>query len=73
MAGDIGHGLTSDMTASDAASPPRPMQLVLDLDGFEGPIDLLLSLARDQRTRSEPGAHFIQHQRWFLLPLSSMR
>lgn len=49
MAGDIGHGPISDMTASDASPPPRPMQLVLDLDGFEGPIDLLLSLARDQK------------------------
>ncbi len=31
--------------------PPRraPRQLVLDLDGFEGPIDLLLTLARDQK------------------------
>ncbi len=27
----------------------RPDQLVLDLDGFEGPIDLLLALARDQK------------------------
>ena len=24
-------------------------QLLLDLDGFEGPIDLLLTLARDQK------------------------
>jgi segregation and condensation protein A len=29
--------------------PPRPEQLVLDLDGYEGPIDLLLSLAREQK------------------------
>lgn len=27
----------------------EPLQLVLDLDGFEGPIDLLLALARDQK------------------------
>ncbi len=27
----------------------EPQQLVLDLDGFEGPIDLLLALARDQK------------------------
>src|SRR5437660_1771697 len=27
----------------------RPQQLVLDLDGFEGPIDLLLTLAREQK------------------------
>ena len=28
---------------------PGPAQLVLDIDGFEGPIDVLLSLARDQK------------------------
>lgn len=28
---------------------PVPAQLVLDIDGFEGPIDVLLSLARDQK------------------------
>ena len=26
-----------------------PEQLVLDLDGYEGPIDLLLALAREQK------------------------
>jgi segregation and condensation protein A len=29
--------------------PAPPEQLVLDLDGYEGPIDLLLSLAREQK------------------------
>src|SRR5262250_1070630 len=29
--------------------PSRPEQLVLDLDGYEGPIDLLLTLARAQK------------------------
>ncbi len=29
--------------------PRAPEQLVLDLDGYEGPIDLLLSLAREQK------------------------
>jgi segregation and condensation protein A len=29
--------------------PGAPEQLVLDLDGYEGPIDLLLSLAREQK------------------------
>ena len=37
----------------DVEAPPsglrEPQQLVLDLDGFEGPIDLLLALARDQK------------------------
>ena len=32
-----------------AAFEPRDGTLVLDLDGFEGPIDLLLSLAREQK------------------------
>src|SRR5262245_65669450 len=27
----------------------EPVQLVLELDGYEGPIDLLLSLAREQK------------------------
>jgi segregation and condensation protein A len=30
-------------------APAPPVQLVLDLDGYEGPLDLLLSLARDQK------------------------
>lgn len=35
----------------DVPGPPRrdPVQLVLDLDGFEGPIDILLTLAREQK------------------------
>ncbi|WP_445600372.1 segregation and condensation protein A [Azospirillum sp. A39] len=34
----------------DAGRPaPAAEQLVLDLDGFEGPIDMLLALARDQK------------------------
>ena len=28
---------------------PKQLSLFLDLDGFEGPIDLLLQLARDQK------------------------
>jgi segregation and condensation protein A len=32
-----------------ADQPARPIQLVLDLDGFEGPLDLLLMLAREQK------------------------
>lgn len=39
-----------DLGAADLRAPIRvPVQLVLDLDGFEGPLDLLLSLARDQK------------------------
>src|ERR1700685_743510 len=32
-----------------AADAPRETALVLALDGYEGPIDLLLALARDQK------------------------
>ena len=41
----------TDEVAIFEEDPPRRMarQLVLDLDGFEGPIDLLLTLARDQK------------------------
>lgn len=39
----------ADDFAADAPPRLRPDQLVLDLDGFEGPIDLLLALARDQK------------------------
>lgn len=38
-----------DDFAEAAPAPSRPAPLVLDLDGFEGPLDLLLSLARDQK------------------------
>ncbi len=34
---------------SRGEGPSRPEQLVLDLDGYEGPIDLLLALAREQK------------------------
>jgi segregation and condensation protein A len=30
-------------------TPPPPQQLILDLDGYEGPLDLLLTLAREQK------------------------
>ena len=33
----------------EARAHVEPVQLVLDLDGFEGPLDVLLSLARDQK------------------------
>ena len=38
----------SDLVEEDGVASGEA-QLVLDLDGFEGPIDLLLSLARDQK------------------------
>lgn len=34
---------------SDLDDPPGPEAFVLDLDGYEGPIDLLLALAREQK------------------------
>ncbi len=40
---------TAQQFMDDAAPPRAPVQLVLDLDGFEGPLDLLLTLARDQK------------------------
>ncbi len=45
-------GFPPDVFEADpdgAPSPPEGGQLVLDLDGFEGPLDLLLALARDQK------------------------
>lgn len=33
----------------ERAGEPREGELVLDIDGFEGPIDMLLALARDQK------------------------
>ncbi len=48
QAADIGN--EGQGAAVDAPERVRmPVQLVLDLDGFEGPLDLLLSLARDQK------------------------
>ena len=37
------------MTEASRFPPPRSEQLVLELDGYEGPIDLLLTLAREQK------------------------
>ena len=52
-------GKKTDKKAEATAEPPPPepaaddlpasAQLLLELDGFEGPIDLLLTLARDQK------------------------
>src|SRR5204863_6029134 len=36
-------------TCASRVPPSRSEQLVLDLDGYEGPIDLLLTLAREQK------------------------
>ena len=50
-----GIGETMGETGAEAFDAPAPQvanddnELVLDLDGFEGPIDVLLNLARDQK------------------------
>jgi segregation and condensation protein A len=36
-------------TSASAADPPVSLGFVVDLEGFEGPIDLLLALAREQK------------------------
>src|SRR5579883_3254229 len=43
--------MMSGETAFDAApaQPRPPGELVVDLDGYEGPIDMLLTLAREQK------------------------
>ncbi len=38
-----------DETPVYASSVPKGQQLVLDLEGYDGPIDMLLGLARDQK------------------------
>ena len=44
--------MTADITFDDTDSqsaPERQLGLFVNLEGFEGPIDLLLSLAREQK------------------------
>lgn len=41
--------VTFDAAATMPEGAGEPVQLTLDLDGFEGPIDVLLNLARDQK------------------------
>ncbi|WP_416898222.1 MAG: segregation and condensation protein A [Minwuia sp.] len=41
--------MTPPAFEEDAPRPDAGTQLVLDLDGYEGPLDLLLDLARDQK------------------------
>src|SRR5271165_1466606 len=44
-----GEGAAWEQAESQRLRSPLPEQLVLDLDGYEGPIHLLLSLAREQK------------------------
>ena len=48
----------------DVSSSEVDFALVLDLEGFEGPIDVLLTLAREQKL--DPGLIF----RWWLWRIS---
>lgn len=41
--------VTFDAAATTSEGAGEPVQLTLDLDGFEGPIDVLLNLAREQK------------------------
>lgn len=52
MPDDIRPGPEKDLFEDDAASEDnrqRALELVLDIEGYEGPIDILLALARDQK------------------------
>lgn len=40
---------TEPFEDAENSEPKSPVQLVLDLDGYEGPIDVLLTLAREQK------------------------
>ena len=60
--------------------PSQPQQLVLDLDGYEGPIDLLLTLAREQKVDlvkisilalADQYLAFIARQRWLRLEIAA--
>ena len=51
MASMMDEEFDKDFASDEAASaaPTGELELHLDLDGFEGPIDVLLTLARDQK------------------------
>lgn len=53
MSGDNGETAASGQASADAwemIAPPRPgTDLVIDIEGFEGPLDLLLALARTHK------------------------
>jgi len=41
--------ISQDMSGDAFDQPPRAQTFVVDIDGFEGPLDLLLALARDHK------------------------
>ena len=41
--------ISEDMSADAFDAPARSQAFVVDLDGYEGPLDLLLALVRDHK------------------------
>lgn len=41
--------ISEDMSADAFEAPPRSQTFVVDIDGYEGPLDLLLALVRDHK------------------------
>jgi len=80
------HGAADDTAASFEEGPPRALPetdentLIVDLDGFEGPLDVLLALARNQKVDltkisilklAEQYLHFITQARRMELDLAA--
>ena len=43
------HAILEDMSVDAFDAPPRNQTFVVDIDGYEGPLDLLLALVRDHK------------------------
>jgi segregation and condensation protein A len=48
-AGAIDDAISEDMSVDAFDAPPRSETFVVDIDGYEGPLDLLLALVRDHK------------------------
>lgn len=46
---DAAADTAADAPAATGPAPEAPLAFIVDLDGYEGPLDLLLALARDQK------------------------
>lgn len=46
---DQASAISEDMSAEEFDAPPRNQTFVVDIDGYEGPLDLLLALVRDHK------------------------
>ena len=66
--------------ASDAGPEPDEPRLIVDVEGFEGPLDLLLALAREQKVDlakisilalADQYLAFIEQARWLRLELAA--